>query len=96
MRDFQSRALARLVLDTTNCLQLAYANVDNERKIDVRNTIMSLNTADVTDVECAISMLRVVGSHLRQFEKDLNAADRPLIANKVRGVRQRVEHFARS
>jgi hypothetical protein len=95
MRDFQSRTLARLVLDTTNCLQLAYADIGHERKVDARNAIMSLNTADVTDIESAISMLRAVGSHLRQIEKELSEADRPLIARNVRGVRQRVEHFAR-
>ena len=91
----QSRLLSRLVRDTVDCLQLAYADIDYQRKVDARNAVMTLNTTDVTDLETAISTLRDIRRHLRVIEMNLNAADRPLTAAKVRDVRQRVEHMTR-
>jgi hypothetical protein len=93
VQQFQSRLLSRLVRDTVDCLQLAYADIDYQRKVDARNAVMTLNTTDVTDLETAISTLRVVRRHLRVIEMNLNAADRPLTAAKVRDVLQRVEHM---
>jgi hypothetical protein len=95
VQQFQPRLLSRLVRDTVNCLQLAYADIDYQRKVDARNAVMRLNTTDVTDLETAISALRLIRRHLRVIETSLDAADLPLTAAKVRDVRQRVEHMTR-
>jgi hypothetical protein len=90
MNNLHSRTLPRLVLDTVHCLHVAYDDIDHERRTRTRDAINSLHSADVTDIESAISMLRNVAHHLREIETILQN-DRPFTAGKVRGVRHRVE-----
>jgi hypothetical protein len=94
MDSVQSRLITRLVLDTMSCFQLAYPDVDGDRKLALRSTIWSLQRADMTDVEGAITLLRDVAGHLRAVERTLEAKHMLLTANKVRSVRERVEHAA--
>jgi hypothetical protein len=93
MTELQARLLPRLVLDTVNCLQLAYDDIDQEYKTRARHAIVALHRADVTDIEAAISMLRKVAHHLRGIERSLEAAHRPFTARKVSRIRERVEHL---
>jgi len=92
MDQFQARALPRLMLDTVNCLQIAYADLDHDLRTETRHNVASLLQADVTDVETAIKALRTVAQQLREVEASLDAVGRPFAMRKVRSLRQRVEH----
>jgi hypothetical protein len=92
MREFQARALPRLMLDTANCLQMAYSDLDHDLRTETRDNIAFLLQMDLTDVESAVSALRSVADQMKAIESSLNAAGRPFAMRKVRGVRQRLEH----
>ena len=86
------RLLPRLMLDTANCVQLAYSDLDEKLKIETRNSIASLLQTDVTDLESAVTNLKTVAQQMRQVEEQLAAAGRPFAMRKVRSVRQQVEN----
>ena len=92
MREFQARALPRLMLDTANCLQMAYSDLDHDLRTETRDNIAFLLQMDLTDVESAVSALRSVADQMKAIESSLNAAGRPFAMRKVGGVRQRLEH----
>jgi hypothetical protein len=85
------RLLPRLMLDTANCVQLAYSDLDDKLKVETRNSIATLLQTDVTDLETAVTILKTVAQQMRQVEEQLAAARRPFAMRKVRSVRQRVE-----
>jgi hypothetical protein len=86
------RLLPRLMLDTANCVQLAYSDLDDKLKIETRNSIASLLQTDVTDLESAVTSLKTLAQQMRQVEEQLGTAGRPFAMHKVRSVRQRLEH----
>ena len=92
MSEFQKRLLPKLVLDTINCLQTVYGELDNDLRTETRENLASLLQMDVTDIESAIDVLLTVAQQLREVEVRLDAAGRPFAMRKVRSVRQRVEH----
>ena len=92
MSEFQKRLLPRLVLDTINCLQTVYGELDHDLRTETRENLASLLQMDVTDIESAIDVLLTVAQQLREVEARLDAAGRPFAMRKVRSVRQRVEH----
>ena len=92
MSEFQKRLLPRLVLDTINCLQTVYGELDTDLRTETRENLASLLQMDVTDIESAIDVLLTVAQQLREVEVRLDAAGRPFAMRKVRSVRQRVEH----
>lgn len=92
MSEFQKRLLPRLVLDTINCLQTVYGELDHDLRTETRENLASLLQMDVTDIESAIDVLLTVAQQLREVEARLDAAGRPFAMGKVRSVRQRVEH----
>ena len=92
MSEFQKRLLPRLVLDTINCLQTVYGELDHDLRTETRENLASLLQMDVTDIESAIDVLLTVAQQLREVEVRLDAAGRPFAMRKVRSVRQRVEH----
>jgi hypothetical protein len=94
MSEFQKRLLPRLVLDTINCLQTVYGELDHDLRTETRENLASLLQMDVTDIESAIDVLLTVAQQLREVEARLDAAGRPFAMHKVRSVRIRVEHAA--
>ena len=93
MREFAKRVLPRLMLDTASCIQMTYDDVEHDRRSSARRAVMLLHTADATDVDRSISMLREMAAHLREIERTLRHEHRPFSAQKVRRVRERVEHM---
>ena len=92
MDHLQKRLIPRLVLDSVNCIELAYSDLDHDQRTDARYSIASLLQMDVTDTDSAVTALRTVARHLRDVEARLDNAGRPFAMRKVRSVRQRVEH----
>jgi len=92
--EFQKRLVPRLMLDAINCIEHAYEHIEPDRRIRVRHALMLLREADCTDIETAISMLRDIARHLRAIERTVRDNHRPFSAQKVRRVRERVEHIA--
>jgi hypothetical protein len=80
------------MLDTANCVQLAFSDLDEKLKIETRNSIASLLQTDVTDLESAVTILKTLAQQMRQVEEQLDTAGRPFAMLKVRSVRQRLQH----
>jgi hypothetical protein len=92
MREFQARVLPRLMLESANCLQLAYSDLNHDLRTETRHNIAFLLQMDATDIESAVAALRSVAQQMRTIEVTLNEAGRTFAMRKVRAVRQRVEH----
>ena len=93
MDHLHARILPRLVQDAIHCLWLAHDQVDQSLKGETRRAIMSLRKADVADTALTMSVLRAVSPHLVRVERTLQDLERPFTAQKVRGVRDRVQHL---
>jgi hypothetical protein len=65
MSEFKRRLLPRLVLDTINCLQTVYGELDHDLRTETRENLASLLQMDVTDIESAIDVLLTVAQQLR-------------------------------
>jgi hypothetical protein len=72
---------------------MAYDDVEHDRRSRARRAVMLLHTADSTDVDRCIAMLQEMAAHLHEIERALRHENRPFSAQKVRRVRERVEHM---
>ena len=68
MSEFQKRLLPRLVLDTINCLQTVYGELDHDLRTETRENLASLLQMDVTDIESAIDVLLTVAQHCEKWK----------------------------
>jgi hypothetical protein len=96
MEHVQSFALPGLTLDAIRCLSLAHDFVEQDLQDRTRRTILSLRTAHTTEAAAAIVVLRRTAKHMVDVEENLNQRHRHITAEKVRGVRQRVQHLVLS
>jgi hypothetical protein len=93
MHSLRARTLPRLMVDAIHCLWVAHDHLDDDLRGRTRHTITSLRNADTTDPDRAGSVLLDATAHFKAVEKSLEAAERPYTADKVRRVRERVEHI---
>ena len=96
MHHVQSFALPGLTLDAIKCLTIAHDFVGDELRDQTRLTILSLRTAHTTEAAETIAVLRRTAKHLVEVEENLNQTHRHITAEKVRHVRQRVQHLVLS
>jgi len=78
MSEFQKRLLPRLVLDTINCLQTVYGELDTDLRTETRENLASLLQMDVTDIESAIDVLLTVAQQLREVESAVRRCGTPI------------------
>ena len=94
MHSLQARTLPRLMVDAIHCLWLAHDHLHDDLRGTTQHTIASLRNADTTDPERAGLVLLEATAHLAAVEDNLEAADRPFTAQKIRDVRRRVQYLA--
>jgi hypothetical protein len=88
--------LPRLFLDVVHCVRLVYEDLDIDLKNKARLVIASLRDADTTNPEKAEFILRGTTSDLLAIEAFLASSGRSLTANKVRRIRERMQHLTRA
>jgi hypothetical protein len=92
MEHVHSLVLPGLTLDAIRCLSLAQDHISDDLRGKTRLTILSLRAAHTTDTAAAVSVLRQSATHMMDVEQSLSQASRPITAQKVRSVRQRVQY----